>query len=120
MGEYADMAIEQGLAWDDAIYSGEVDDDEPNLNYSNRRRRKKTVWFDYRVHEIIRETDKAYHVLFQSDDGKPWATAFWWPKSQVVMHPWPNEGIISVPEWLLTAKFEEMNPTKGDLPDDQR
>ena len=99
MGEYADMAIDDGF---DELASG----------YRPLSRSRRAVeYFHYPVFEILSETDKGIHVTFAREDtGAAWARSFWWPKAHVELYDLRYGGkILMVPEWLLKLKLEKEN-----------
>jgi hypothetical protein len=111
MGDYADMAFDQGLA------DREYDLNDPDfVDYDSvysARRKQPTKYHYYKIHSVISETEKGIHVLFaREDNGQPWAKSFWWPKSQVIQLEEYNE--LGVPDWLLTLKFDEQSSTEKE------
>lgn len=57
------------------------------------------------VEKVVRETEKAYLVAVEVENGAGRrGKEVWWPKSQVKMH----DGYMEVPEWLVEAKLNDM------------
>lgn len=100
MGEYADIAIDQGLAEYDN-YEDDDDCDDGNLSSPRRRTRK----FEFECVDIIQrtgETEKAFKMIVKTKNGKEFES--WFPKSQISVQE--KTGFICLPVWLLDLKLQ--------------
>ena len=108
MGEYAELAIEQGLSEMDCDYDDDHYDDSDFTPHSRRQ-----VYHHYCLNKIIRQTEKAALILFENEKGKykgtTWSHAFWFPLSQIEIYDCEVEKrkYVMIPKWLIDVQFSQ-------------
>lgn len=64
--------------------------------------------YTYDVYDIEDQTDLAWCVRFQCQagnlKGRPWITAFWFPKKSVTFSA--DGKVITIPGWLIDKQFD--------------